>query len=242
MDSTKRVMKFQGYSMKKAILAFWGILLMVNLFVSSLTIITDGRNIQFGPYIKDGDVLSIAASNIMPIIIFFIVYGILVYYEDFTIALCFGVTRKDYYKSVIANHLITVLSFAIIQTILLSIEKFSARFFGYNLMVEFGLFNISKDNIFFIIFALFIIFLTNISIANLVGILQYRYKYKFWIGFGIAFIIIISIFSRLSINVSLLYQWAINMFGKNLIFIVGSMISLIFYSIGYTFFRKANIS
>ena len=35
----------------------------------------------------DDDLISIAGANLMPIFIFFIVYGILIYHEDFPVAL-----------------------------------------------------------------------------------------------------------------------------------------------------------
>ena len=74
----------------------------------------------------------------MPIFIFFIVYGIVMYHEDFALALSFGSHKKKILKNpVIVNNIIVTLSFAAIQVILQIIDKYFIASLGYKPMVEF---------------------------------------------------------------------------------------------------------
>lgn len=241
MDSIKRAIRFQNYNLIKSLLSFWGVLLIVNIFAGTLIIYSDTIK---GPLIIQNDTTSMTASNIMPILIFFIIYGILMYHEDFALALSFGVTRKDFYKSVLVNNIFVVFSFAIIQTTLQMIEKFAVRFFDYNLMVEFGLFNTSTDNVFYIIFSLSMIFLTFVSITNLLGVLQYRFGYKFWLGFGVVVFLGSNnnmFFIKAMGGFSHIYKWTWSNFNNLTLFLLGFIIVIISYALGYIFIRKTNI-
>ncbi|MDR7855189.1 hypothetical protein [Tissierella sp.] len=248
MESNKRINKFQKYDLKESVGAFWVVMIIVNIFVYALASYTNSNsNVKFGPFIHDGDLFSIAGSNIMPILIFFIIYGITMYYEYFALALSFGVTRRDFYKSAIVDNFQVSLIFAFVQSVLQIIDKNVIESLGINPMVDFGIFNTSRDNIFFIILSLFTFFLVCASLSNLLGVLQYKFGYKFWIVFGI-----ISLFGlvwensfHLIANVlgifSKIYLWIESIFSKFTIFPLGLLIIIISYTLGYLLIRRVDI-
>lgn len=243
MDSTKRALKFQKYGSKKSILGFWGVILTINILTYILSIYFNPQ-VKIGLFNGNDDLFSIAGANLMPIFIFFIVYGIIMYHEDFALALSFGVTRKDFYKSVIVDNIIVTLSFAAIQGILQIIDKYIIESLGHNPMVEFGVFNTSTNNILFIVLALFILSLAFVSVANLLGVLHYRFRYKFWIGFALVFLVsqmFINFITRPMAGISELYLWLVSRFGNFAIFILEFLIIIICYTIGYLLIRKSNI-
>lgn len=240
MDSTKRIFRFQKYGLKKSIIGFWSVVLIINI-LAYILIRYFNSNIGIGLFSNKGDVFSVVGGNIMPIFIFFIVYGIVMYHEDFALALSFGVTRKDYYKSVIIDNMLAVSSFAVIQTVLLIIDKYIIKLLGYNPMVEFVSFNTSTDSILFIVFTLALLFLTFASLTNLLGVLQYRFGYKFWIGFGITFFIAANFFSKLTEMFSGIYLWLRTTFDSSAILILELFIIIICYTLGYFLIKKANV-
>lgn len=131
--------------------------------------------------------LSIVGSNIVPITVYFIVYCYEMYYETFPIAISFSVTRKDFFKSLLINNILTTFIFALIQGILLKIDPIFVNAIGRETLTDFALFNTNTDNITFIIFSLFIGFLTFISLTNIIAALNYKFGFKIWIVFGIVF-------------------------------------------------------
>lgn len=248
MESIKRINKFQRYDLKKSVGAFWVVMIIVNIFAYVLTSYTNSNsNIKFGPFVHEGDLLSMAGSNIVPIFIFFIVYGINMYHEYFALALSLGVTRRDFYKSVIVNNLLVSLIFAFIQGILQIIDKNVVEFLGFNPMVDFGIFNTSRDNIFIIILSLFAFFLIYASMSNLLGVLQYKFGYKFWIGFGIVTLFGVVLENNYPFITNLpgvfsgIYLWLESIFRSFTIFPLGLLIMLISYTLGYLLIRRTNI-
>lgn len=243
MDSTKRVLKFQTYGMKKSVGVFWSVLLTINIFTYIL-IGYFNSNIRIGIFDSRTNTFSIVAGNIMPIFIFLIVYGIVMYHEDFALALNFGVTRKDFYKSVIFNNLLVILIFSVIQSTLQVIDKNIMGLLGYKPMVEFSIFNISTDNIWFIMLTLALLFLTIASITNLLGILQYRFGYKLWIGLGVVFTVgqIMGNFTiKTIIALSEILLWLQGKLHYPTVLIIGFAIIIICYILGYFLIKKANI-
>lgn len=99
MDAINRVFKFQLFNLKKAIGSFLLIILIVNVIGYSATIYYYPR-VQFGIYYNN-QLASIAGATMIAIIIFLIVYGIIMYHENYRLALSFTATRKDFYKSTI---------------------------------------------------------------------------------------------------------------------------------------------
>lgn len=238
MDSTKRLFKFQNYDLIKNVGTFWAVLFIVNLFAYGLIIYFDSK-VSFG--ISDNDLLSILGANTMPIIIFFIIYGIIMHHEDFALALSFGVTRGGFYKSVIVNNILIAAIFAIIQGVLQFFDKYIVESLGKKPLVKFGLFNTAEDSILIIILVLFMLYLTIISISNLIGVLQYRYGYKFWIGFGIVAFIVGNFFIKAILGFSNIFTLLLRRWDNLAILLLEILIIIICYSLGYLFIKKANI-
>lgn len=234
MNQLNRVMKFQNYDMKKSIIGFWGTTLLVNILIYATSIFYNDK-ITIVPLIRSEGSFSIVAANIVAIAIYFIINWIVIYYENFALALSFGVTRKDFYKSIIINNIVVALISSIIQGTLQVFEKNLIKNLNFNPLVDFGIFNTEIDNIFFIFLALFIFFSSFISITNLIGILQFKFGYKFWIGFGITFII-----AQILKN-SVWDRGLSIFFSRSLIFLTLISILIICYIIGYLLIMKSNV-
>lgn len=234
MNQINRVIKFQNYDIKKSIIGFWGTILLVN-------ILTYASNLYYSfkisiDFLLNKDIFfPMVAINYVAIFIYFVINWIVMYYENFALALNFGVTRREFYKSIIINNVIVALIFSTIQGVLQIIDKNIVETLEYKPLVEFGLFNTTTDNIFFIILALFIAFSTIISIANLMGILQFKFGYKFWIGLSIAFIL-----SQVLYN-NILKQSISIFIGNSLIFITLISVIIICYILGYLLIMKSSV-
>lgn len=197
MESTKRAIKFQGIDTKKSILSFWAVILIVDIFfyIINISIGFSATSIEFSTTLGISDVsgnirlLSVIGANIMPILISFIVYNYMMYYDSFPIVISFSVTRKDFFKSLIVDNIFVAFVYATIQGILMIIDPVFVKAIGKIPLYDFVFFNTDTDNILFIVFSLFMMFLTYISIWNLIAALNYKFGAKIWIPFvGIAYI------------------------------------------------------
>lgn len=238
MNPTKRIFKFQNYNLKKSVSTFWAVLFAINLLVYGLTAYFHSK-VNIG--ISNNDLLSILGANTMPITIFFIVYGIIMHHEDFALALSFGVTRGGFYKSVIVNNFLIATIFAIVQGLLQFFDKYIVESLGKKPLVEFGLFNTVDDSMLIIILSLFMLYLTIVSITNLIGILQYRFGYKFWIGLGIFIFIVGNFFAKTVLGFFNIFILLWTKWDNLAIFILEILIIITCYTIGYQFIKKANI-
>lgn len=180
MESNKRALKFQLNESKRSILVFWAVILIVNIFALFMTKYTDvSIGISQG---GGGQLFSLFGMNILPIIIYLMVYNYELYYKNFPIALSFSVIRKDFFKSMIVNNVVVTFIFAVIQSILIKTDPILVKLIGREPIYDFKAFNIQTDNIIFIIIYLFIAFMLYITIWNLVAVLNYKYGPKFWIA------------------------------------------------------------
>ena len=238
MESAKRVIKFQSYDLNKSVGIFWVVLGLVNIIGYGLSMYSNS-NAEFGPYISNGYGLSMAGSNIMVIVIYFIVYGIMIYHQDFALALSFGIRRKDFYASLIFNNIIVALIFGIIQGGLQVVDKYIVEYLGYKPTVDFGIFNTLTDNLLFIVLTLTLIFITIISITNLLGVLQFRFGYKLWIGFGLI-LFLGQFFTR---PITKFWEVFSKLLTVNKISIILTQfgIMIICYSLGYLLIKRTNI-
>ncbi|MDR7870898.1 MAG: hypothetical protein RIN55_08575 [Tissierellaceae bacterium] len=249
MDANKRMFKFMSHDLIKGAGMFWLVMIIVNI-ASYLIPYLISSNTVIGPMIRAGQSMTYAGSNFFAVFIFFIVYSIEMYYENFTLAIGFGGTRKNFFINLLINTLIIVLLFATIQIILLKIDYHVVSFMGYEPIVEYGFFNISEDNILSNILSLSFIFLVQVSITNFIGVMQYRFSYKFWIGLGI-FVLLsqrITNFIGRFFGGIVDYDHFIGILSEgNFIssnqsfFAIGLIIMLVAYSIGYAFIRRANV-
>ena len=229
MDTKKRVFRYLTYDQLKGVGIFWLVMTMINILATIVAFSTKS-NLILGPMLIDEQVITFAGSNIFSAYIFFIIYGIVMYYESFTLVGGFGVARKNFYLNVIVNNIIVVLLSSIIQIV--KIDNYAISKLGFEPMVDFGLFNMN-DNIILNILLLSFIFLVFVSMTNLLGVMQYRFGYKLWIGLGIFLLV-----SQATIN------FIGRIFGSFMNIILDSnfeLIILLAYSIGFIFIRSVNI-
>lgn len=243
MDLNKRMFRFQKYDLIQSLGIFWLVMLLVNVLSlgMSFTIVS---NMNIGPMISDQGSISFVGGNFFAAFIFFIIYGLEMYYEKFTLAVGFGGTRKNFYLNVLIDNFIVVLIFAAIQTILLKLEYYVISKSIYEPLVEYGWFNILEDNIFLIILILSFVFLVLVSITNLIGVLQYRFSYKFWISLGVFVLFLQMTTNFIGRNIETFIDFLNNLDHTtptlNLVS-PGILIILVTYTIGFLFIRKANI-
>jgi hypothetical protein len=209
------------------------------LLVNILSYLFFYNDLATGAMINDINDISIAAANLLTIGIYLLINWIVMYRENLSLALSFGITRKDYYKSIIINNIKIGLVFSIIQSVLQILDGYMMEYLGYNPLVEFEIFNTVTDNMFFIILALFICFSAIISIVNLIGILQFKFGYKLWIGIGVIFVLSQIIVNNFMQNVFTIFSF-IN-FGRGLLFLILIIISILAYIIGYSLIKKISI-
>ncbi len=243
MGSNKRMFRFLKYDLVKSIGAFWLVILTVNV-LSGVMAFSMNTNSTIGPMIADQGHISFVGANFFAAFVFFIVYGLEMYYENFSLAIGFGGTRKNFYLNVIINNIIVVLIFATLQAIFLKLEYYIISKSAFNPIVEYGWFNILEDNILSIILILSFVFLMLASITNLLGVLQYRFSYKFWISLGV-FVLLIQTFTNFigrCIEIFINYVTNLDYTAPSLNLVaVGILIILAAYSIGFLLIRKANI-
>lgn len=204
MESLKRQVKFQVLDWKKAFLVFWSVVFAVNAIMYFLASIDE--NLSYGVSMSevkfDGgseiitEYMNGAAGNLIPIGIFMIVYSIVMYYETFSTAISFSSTRKDFYLGNIISSALICFSMALIEGILLKVDKYIVKAIGRLPINNILYFDLGKDNILFIVIMLFFLTFVFTSFFNLVGVLFYKVGYKFWIVIA-AVVIIIGNFSIL---------------------------------------------
>lgn len=194
MESLKRANRFLNLDLKLSVGAFWIVMLFINIALYTLMYIFEERIFGVGVVSQSMDItyISIVGGNIIPSLIFFLVYCFEMYYEYFPMAVGFSVTRKDFHKATVINNLFLILIFAIIQSLLMKVDPKIIEWIGRNPYVDFGIFNTLTDNLVYLIFSLFVTYISITSVFNLLAVLTYRIGYKFWIGVGI----ILSLLSR----------------------------------------------
>lgn len=243
MEINKRMFRFLSYDLIRGVGIFWTIMLLVDIAPMVISL-SKGSDFIQGPMIINQGSISFVASNFFPIFIFFVIYSLEMYYEKFSLAVGFGGTRKRFYQNLIINNIIVVLIFATIQTILLKLENLILSNSTIKPIVDFGWFNIKSDSILQIILTLSFVFLTLVSITNLIGVLQYRYSYKFWISLGIFILIIIRTSNLIGRFISRIIYHMTNIdyiIPNPNIVLVGVLIIIVTYTLGFIFIRKANI-
>ncbi|SDY80570.1 hypothetical protein SAMN05660462_00934 [Proteiniborus ethanoligenes] len=239
MDSTRRAIRFQNLDSKKSIIVFWLVVLAANIFFYIMNFYSDNMYAGISNGINGIRQLSVAGSNMMSIIVYFIVYSYLMYYESFPIAIGFSVTRKDFFKSLIVNNILVSFIFAIIQGILLKLDPIFVRMIDREPLLDFMLFHTTKDNLIFIIFSLFFFFLVVVSATNLLGALNYRFGYKIWIILG-AMLVFGVTFKMIKSIVFFLNELIIFRINAFQVLILSVVISIC-YALGYFLTINTNI-
>lgn len=195
MEATKRAIRFQFNEIKRSILIFLFVVLIVDIFsiiMSQISDISIGINID--GFTDESNMISLMALNILPIIVYLIVFNYESYYKSFPLALNFSMIRKDFFKSMVLNNIILVSVLAVIQAILMKIDPIIVKFIGKDPVYDFKAFNIQTDSLIFIIMYFFIAFLLLQTIWNLIAALNYKFGSKMWIALGIITFISINLF------------------------------------------------
>lgn len=243
MEAIKRIVSYQYEDSKKSMLKFWLVIIIVDIFLYLLN--------MFGPV--DGgagmmqwsngmSMISIMGANLMAILVYLIVYNYENYYKGFPIAISFSVTRKDFFKSIVAKNLWIALILGIIQGILMIIDPILVASLGRTPLIEFILFNVKLDNLVYIIFSISILMLYFLSFWSLIAALNYRFGYIIWIIYG-AFHILLT-----TLNISHIYKGAIQYLYKLFIsrmdlaiFLGMSIIILVCHALTYLVTINTNI-
>ena len=139
--------------------------------------------------------LSVAGSNIMIILMMFVIYTYNKYYEKLPLSLSFSITRKDFIKTLIISNLIITSIYSVVQGVLLKIDPLIIKYLGIRPLHDIGYVNTSTDSLLYIIFSTFLISLIFISICNLLVSLSYKFGAKVWlILLGISIVLSLSSF------------------------------------------------
>lgn len=204
MESLKRSLKYQFIESKKFIIGFWSTVILVDIFFYILNSLGPGNFINFNVDNSSigfslgnsefGNPISVVGVNLIIIVISLLVYNYESNYESFPLSLSLSMTRKDYFLSFLIDNIVIAFISASIQGVLLKIDPSIVRLVGKEPLYDFIKFNLKTDNIFFIIFSLFILFLAFTSAFNLLASLNYKFGYKLWIAI-VGVNIIVSIFN-----------------------------------------------
>lgn len=211
MESIKRAVKFQIKDARMSIIAFWVVILTVNIAFYLMNLYGK-TNFNVGMSTGQNGIvlLSVVGSNLMAITVYFVVYSFVTYYESFPIVIGFSLTRKDFYKSLIARNFLVAFLFALIQGILLKIDPLIVKAIGREPLFDFSFFNIQTDSIIFIIFSLFIGNLVFVSAVNVLAALNYRVGFKLWIILGaIASLLMFTRVGNIIGNTTLDFAWKV---------------------------------
>lgn len=188
MESLKRTVKFLNIDSKSSVLIFWMVMILINIISYVLNIKgifnINGNNISFGIHMGEEDnfgLTSVSGANIMPIIIFYIIYTYMIYYENLPIAIGFSSSRKNFFLSIIFNNTLVAIIFSLIQTILLKIDIKLIESLGKNPYVNFTNFNTLTDNVIFIFLSMFLLSICFLGFTNLLASANYKFGYKMWI-------------------------------------------------------------
>lgn len=198
MGGFKRQLKFQVMDSKNAFIIFWCIVLAVNILFYYLNGIAEintsiGTSDSIWTAANGGFItttyINVAASNIFAIWVFIIVYNMVMYYETFPTAIGFSSTRKNFYLGAVAVNGILCFAMAVIEGVLLKLDKYFIRAVGRQPLDELLMFNLQKDSIIYVILVLFVLFISCSAVFNLLGTILYKFGYKSWFVFlAIAFI------------------------------------------------------
>lgn len=247
MEGLKRQIKFQVMDSKKAFIIFWGIVLAVNILFYYLNG-TAPDNVSYGTSYNitteltgesiNTHYINVAGSNVIAIGVFIIVCCMVMYYETFPTAIGFSSTRRDYYLGVLASNVILCFAMAVIEGVLLKLDKYIVRAVGRQPLNEFLMLNLEQDSIIYVIAVLFVMLILCCAVFNLLGTVLYKFGYKVWFVF-LAIAFIQGNFFPKNYFSGIGKFFAFNnfiTFSAKLIFI-----SIVMYGVGWLLIRRQNI-
>lgn len=243
MGATKRMVKYQLKDLKKSLLIFWMVIIVITIGSYALNFLISSNQDIFYFALGNRGTISVAGALLLPVIIFILSYTIETYYKAFPISIGFSMTRIDFYTSIVLSGILMCLALAAILGILLKLDFLIIRAMGREPLVDFKTFNTMSDSIFFIVSSLFISLLTLTSIFNLGGVLLYRFgAIRFWgsyllLGIALSFI-------NISIVQFFTTYFIWDLFTTRITFshvLYLLLIAMICYLLGYIVIRKVNV-
>ena len=247
MEALKRQTRFMIKDSKRSFIAFWIIVILVNIaayilnanFVGRYGTISFGSS-RFGISANGGRLINVAAGNIIAIGIYMIVSNMEMYYESFPTAIGFSSIRKDFYKALIIHNSLLCAAMTAIEVVLLKIDNIIIETIGKEPLEDFIYFNTKENNIFYIFIIVFLMFMAFCAVFNLLGALLYRYGYKLWIVLGVSVMIVGNIdnLSRI-IRYILINAYSYNNF--IMFFIKNIVIAALLYGLAWLSVRRLNV-
>lgn len=248
MEGLRRQIRYQIMDTKKAFSIFWGIVLFLNIISYFLAKYT---NVNFGTSMVESRADSFgnmsitfhmngASANIVPIAIFIIVSCMVMYYECFPTVIGFSTIRRNFYLGAIAQNIILCFSMAVIEGILLKLDRNIVKAIGKQPYDKILMFNLDRDNVIYVIIVLFLIFLLVCSIFNLLGAVLYKFGYRFWLVSGVILVIILNLGIK-----GMMPKNIVNMLfsfnGLAGFFIKIILQAAVMYSIGWVLIRRRDV-
>jgi hypothetical protein len=248
MEGLKRQIRYQIMDTKKAFFIFWGIVLCLNMAayflvgavnISLGTSMVESRADSFGNMVTT-HYANVSSGNIIPIAIFILVSCMVMYYECFPTAIGFSSTRKNFYLGAIAQNIILCFSMAVVEGILLKLDRSILKATGRQPYDKILMFNLDRDNVIYVIIVLFLIFLLVCSIFNLLGAVLYKFGYKFWLVSGAIMVIILNLGIEVMMPKNIVNMlFAFN--GLAGFFIKIILQAAVMYSIGWVLIRRRDV-
>lgn len=197
MEAIKRQLKYQFYDTKSSFLVFWIIVLLgiiAMYFVNFMRIGSIG--------VSNNQMVNVAGSNIISIVIYLIVSSMVMYYQCFPAAVGFSSSRRDFFIGAVLHNLLLSFIMAIIEGVLIKLDIYLVKFIGREPLYDLFIFNTKDDSIIYIILRLAVVFIAVSALFNLLGALLYRFTAKLWIVIGVAFVLIANsgVYNLFSIN------------------------------------------
>lgn len=248
MEALKRQIKFQLADTRRAIIIFWAIVIASNILFYFLNATTNNGMYGTGHMItvqsSNGQLvntryLNVAGSNVIAIWIFIIVYNMVMYYEIFPTAIGFSSTRKNFYLGAIIHNSILCFIMAVIEGVLLKLDRVIIKALGQNALDEFLMLDLKSVNIVYIIIVLFLIFILPCALFNLLGTILYKWGYKFWLVFLAGFIILANVRVEVPVRAFKAVSDFIFRFDGLMTFSAKTiLVSALLYAVGWIFVRR----
>jgi hypothetical protein len=250
MEGFKRQLKFLVYDSKRQFIVFWIVVLLFNIlgyYINYRTGDGGGFGMVHGQAIELADgsskvirYVNVAAGNIIPAMIFLFIYNLMMYGENFTTAVGFSSTRKDFYRAVIANNIIICASMAVIETVLLKLDIVILRLLGISPLTKISYFDTQVVNILFVFFMIFLQALIFCALMNLLAVLTYKFTIKLWLIIGAVLIAVMYFYPTVSVIGKFLkitfYYGGFMSFTIKILLISGIM-----YLLGWIFVRRMDV-
>lgn len=241
MDLSNRVLKYNFHIMKKSIFKFLITLALVNIFFYLITIKYHSQYEY--ELIYDNKIGHIVILDLIIINIFMLASSFESYAQNFKLALNFGASRKEFYKSLLIINLISSFLLALVHSILQLIDIIMLEYIEMEPFIAFRLHDNPIINFIIIMISLLTSFLAIYGLYNIFAILQYRYNYGFWIVCGTLILFGSTIFGKRAAGLMLImisiYNFLLPILNVYTIAVMAGIIAVPLYIIGYFLFKSS---